>query len=57
MEKETKRKREIVRWRMNNKGVKSVHTGDPVVNKRGQYIGKVTSACLVEGYQLGLALR
>ena len=55
VDKETKRTREIVRWQMNNKGVKSVHNGDPVVNKRGQYIGKVTSACLVEGYQLGLA--
>jgi glycine cleavage system T protein len=55
MEKEKTRTMEIVRWKMNQKGVKAVHNGDPVVNRRGQFIGKVASACLVGGYQLGLA--
>ena len=52
-----KRKRELVRWRMVQKGVRRPNTGDPVVNKQGQVIGFVTS-CSVdsEGYLLGLAI-
>lgn len=55
LEDEKKRTMEIVRFRMNEKGVRTVHNGDPVVNRKGQYIGAVTSATLVEGYQIGLA--
>jgi glycine hydroxymethyltransferase len=52
-----KRKRELIRWRMNHKGVRRPNTGDPVVNKRGQVIGHVTSCSIdVEGYLLGLAI-
>jgi glycine hydroxymethyltransferase len=52
-----KRKRELIRWRMNQKGVRRPNTGDPVVNKRGQVIGYVTSCSIdVEGYLLGLAI-
>jgi glycine hydroxymethyltransferase len=52
-----KREREVVRWRMDQKGVRRPNTGDPVVNKRGQVIGHVTSCSIdVEGYLLGLAL-
>ena len=52
-----KRVREVVRWRMNQKGVRRPNTGDPVVNKRGQVIGHVSSCSIdVEGYLLGLAL-
>lgn len=51
------RKRELVRWRMNHKGTRRPNTGDPVVNKRGQMIGHVTSCSIdVEGYLLGLAI-
>jgi glycine hydroxymethyltransferase len=52
-----KRERELIRWRMNQKGVRRPNTGDPVVNKRGQVIGYVTSCSIdVEGYLLGLAI-
>jgi glycine hydroxymethyltransferase len=52
-----KRERELIRWRMNQKGVRRPNTGDPVVNKRGQVIGNVTSCSIdVEGYLLGLAI-
>jgi glycine hydroxymethyltransferase len=52
-----KRQRELIRWRMNQKGVRRPNTGDPVVNKRGQVIGHVTSCSIdVEGYLLGLAI-
>jgi glycine hydroxymethyltransferase len=51
------RERELVRWRMDHKGVRRPNTGDPVVNKRGQVIGHVTSCSIdVEGYLLGLAI-
>jgi glycine hydroxymethyltransferase len=51
------REREIIRWRMNQKGVRRPNTGDPVINKRGQVIGYVTSCSIdVEGYLLGLAI-
>jgi glycine hydroxymethyltransferase len=51
------RERELIRWRMNQKGVRRPNTGDPVVNRRGQVIGYVTSCSIdVEGYLLGLAI-
>jgi glycine cleavage system T protein len=47
----------ICRFRMDEKGVPAVHTGSPVVDRRGRYIGMVTSCALDStGYQLGLAL-
>lgn len=52
-----KRTRELVRWRMSQKGVRRPNTGDPVVNKQGQVIGRVTSCSIdTEGYLLGLAI-
>lgn len=56
VEQEPKREGEVVRFRFNEKGVRMAHNGDPVVDKRGQVIGKVTS-CAVdqEGYLLGQA--
>ncbi len=51
------RDREVVRFRMDQKGVRRPNTGDPVVNKRGQTIGYVTSCSIdAEGYLLGLAI-
>jgi glycine hydroxymethyltransferase len=52
-----KRKRELVRWRMDQKGVRRPSTGAPVVTKQGQVIGAVTS-CSIDsaGYLLGLAI-
>ncbi|MFN2271986.1 MAG: glycine cleavage system aminomethyltransferase GcvT [Anaerolineae bacterium] len=52
-----KRERELIRWRVNQKGVRRPNCGDPVVNKRGQMIGNVTSCSIdVEGLLLGLAI-
>jgi len=49
------KKKEVVRFRVNETGVRALRTGDPVVNKRGQYIGRVTSCTLVGSRQIGLA--
>jgi len=53
---EAKREGEVVRFRFNEKGVRMAHYGDPVVDRRGTVIGRVTS-CAVdrEGYLLGQA--
>lgn len=54
---EKDRSREVIRFRVNQKGERMPHTGDPVVNKKGKQIGQVTS-CSIDsaGYLLGLAL-
>ena len=51
------RQRELVRWRMDQKGVRRPGTGSPVANRLGQVIGWVTS-CSIDsnGYLLGLAI-
>lgn len=51
---EIERDAEVTRFRMDNKGARPAHQGDPVVDKRGRVVGIVTS-CSVdsEGYQLG----
>lgn len=57
IEKEAKRTREIIRFRMNRKGVPRPELGDPVVSQRGDYIGVVTSCAIdTEGYLTGMAL-
>ena len=54
---EQTRRREIIRFRVNQKGERMLHTGDPVVNKKGKQIGHVTSCSIdAEGYLLGLAI-
>ncbi|HID86657.1 MAG TPA: aminomethyl transferase family protein, partial [Anaerolineae bacterium] len=56
LEKEPTRRMEIVRFRMNEKGVRMARLGDPVVDKSGRYIGRVTSCALgTDGFQVGLA--
>ena len=55
LELERGKKMEVVRFRINETGVRAVRGGDPVVNKRGQYIGRVTSCTLVGDKQVGLA--
>ena len=51
------RTREVLRFRANEKGVRRPHTGDPVVNRKGQQIGHVTSCSIdTEGYLLGQAI-
>jgi glycine hydroxymethyltransferase len=56
LEAEKGRTMEVTRFRMNDRGVRMPKTGDPVVNKKGQAIGWVTSAAVdVDGVILGLA--
>ena len=56
MRTEQTRTMEVTRFRMNDRGVRMPKTGDPVVNKKGQAIGWVTSAAVdVDGIILGLA--
>jgi glycine hydroxymethyltransferase len=55
LENELSKTMEVVRFRVNETGVRALRGGDPVVNKRGQYIGRVTSCTLVGNRQIGLA--
>jgi glycine hydroxymethyltransferase len=53
---EQERKAEITRFRLDTKGARPAHQGDPVVDKRGRVVGVVTSCSIdSEGYQLGQA--
>jgi len=53
---EGEREGEIARFRMDNKGARPPHQGDPVLDKKGKVIGFVTSCSIdSEGYQLGQA--
>jgi len=58
LEAEAKRTREIVRFRVVQKGARTLHLGDPVVDaRRGRLIGSVTSAVLLpDGHQIGMAI-
>ena len=53
---ENRRTMQVLRFRMDKKGVRVPKTGDPVLNKRGQVIGNVTSCSIdTDGYLIGLA--
>lgn len=54
---EQTRDRVIVRFRMNEKGVRRPEQGDPILDKRGKQVGFVTSCAIdAEGYLLGQAI-
>ncbi len=54
---EKNRTREVIRFRVDEKGVRRLQTGDPVVNRKGQLIGHVTSCSIdAEGYLVGMAI-
>jgi glycine hydroxymethyltransferase len=54
---EARRKTQVSRFRLDNKGARPAHYGDPIVNARGRVVGIVTSCNIdSEGYQLGQAL-
>ncbi|MEE8390778.1 MAG: glycine cleavage system aminomethyltransferase GcvT [Anaerolineae bacterium] len=54
---EERRAREVIRFRVNRKGVRKPQQGDPVVNRKGKQIGQVTSCSIdIKGYLLGLAI-
>ncbi len=53
---EAERKGIVVRFRMNEKGVRRPENGDPVMDRRGKVIGTVTSCAIdSDGYLLGQA--
>lgn len=53
---ETLRKNGVVRFRFSEKGVRMAHSGDPVIDKRGNVIGFVTSCAIdKEGFLTGQA--
>jgi glycine hydroxymethyltransferase len=56
LDREAARQGEVVRFRFNEKGVRMAHLGDPVVDRKGKVIGRVTS-CAVdsEGFLTGQA--
>src|SRR5262249_53730404 len=53
---EQQREAEVTRFRMDNKGTRPPHQGDPILDKKGRVVGVVTSCSIdSEGYQLGQA--
>jgi glycine hydroxymethyltransferase len=59
MERAARSDRVLVRFQVDETGVRALRGGDhgeTVVNKRGKYVGRVTSCTLVGGQQVGLAL-
>lgn len=54
---ERSRKFQVSRFRLDNKGARPAHYGDPIVNARGRVVGTVTSCNIdSQGFQLGQAL-
>jgi glycine hydroxymethyltransferase len=49
-------KRQLVRFRVDESGVRPLRGGEPVYNKRGQFVGHVTSCTAIGGEQVGMAL-
>jgi glycine hydroxymethyltransferase len=56
LEKEAKSKRQVARFQITSAGARSIKPGDPVVSRKGEYIGVVTSCTLVGTVQTGLVL-
>ncbi len=55
LKRQVQMKMKIIRFKMKSKGIRMAKSEDPVVDEKGQYIGRVTSCTLIEGLQLGLA--
>jgi glycine hydroxymethyltransferase len=59
MERAAASTRQLVRFQVDETGQRALRGGEhgePVLNRRGSYIGRVTTAALVEGVQIGMAL-
>lgn len=56
VEEARKREREIVRFRMERKGIRVVRPGAFVISEKSAILGEVTSSVVVEGIQTGMAL-
>ena len=53
---EAKRDAEVTRFRLENKGARPAHQGDPVIDRKGRVIGLVTSCSIdSDGFQTGQA--
>ncbi len=53
---EAERDAVVTRFRLDSKGVRAPHPGDPLVEARGRVVGRVTSCSIdTEGYSLGQA--
>ena len=46
----------MVRLKLPGKGVKMVRHGNPLVNRRGEFIGSITSGALIGEEQIALAI-
>ncbi len=56
LEREKSRRKIVIRFRFDEKGVRMAHNGDPVLDKKGKVIGVVTSCAIdSEGFLTGLA--
>ena len=55
IEKEKTRTMEIIRFKMDNVGIRAVKPGFAVINRKGMVIGHVTSCALIGETQLGMA--
>jgi glycine hydroxymethyltransferase len=56
MQRERNRQGVVVRFRFEEKGVRMAHHGDPVIDARGKFIGKVSSCAIdQEGFLTGQA--
>lgn len=55
LEKEKRREKEIVRFKLKSSFGRMVRPEDPVVNKGGRHIGKITSSAVAGDFQIGLA--
>ena len=57
IEHEAARKAQISRFRLDNRGARPAHNGDPIVDARGRVVGTVTSCSIdSDGFQCGQAL-
>lgn len=55
LEAEKNRKMELVRFSLINKNARPIKHGSVLVSKRGETMGYVTSAVIINGWQIGLA--
>jgi glycine hydroxymethyltransferase len=56
LEREATRTAEVIRFRFTEKGVRMAHNADPIIDRKGKTVGKVTSCAIdSEGFLTGLA--
>ena len=56
LEREKRREKKVIRFRLKQSYGRMVKPDDPVVDKRGRFIGKVTSCVVAGDFRVGLAL-